>query len=261
MASSTPHVHNSDTDGAAASLFSTYERQYATTSTTVSTGLRQLQASASVNPSRAADKVRQLESHLKEAEMTLQRMDMEARSATPQAASAALIKKVKDYRRDYQTLLMDVRKAGQREGIGGNDVAHRAELGLSGYKTEAQQQRDRLLTATDRLEQTGDRIREGRKQLLETEVRSCCMHSGGHSLAGIVRGLIRSLAHAELTRLPCSPNLGGGWARAGSSASAAVFYRTIPRVYRGDAGAYDGGGVAGGSDVQLVATAPINCRD
>ncbi len=171
-------MHASNTDGESSSLFSTYERQYATTSTTVSTGLRQLQASASANPSRVADKVRQLESQLKEAEMMLQRMDMEARSATPQSASSALVKKVKDYRRDYQTLLMDLRKAVQTDGLGGgSDVAHRAELGLSGYKTEAQQQRDRLLSATDRLEQTGERIREGRKQLLETEVRACCVNS------------------------------------------------------------------------------------
>ena len=179
MTSPPAHTHTSHAEDATSSLFSTYERQYATTSTTVSTGLRQLQASAVVNPSRVGDKARQLEAQLKEAEMTLQRMDMEARSATPQSASMALVKKVKDYKRDYQTLLMDVRKMGQSGGVGGSgggvggggDVAHRAELGLSGYKTEAQQQRDRLLSATDRLEQTGERIREGRKQLLETEVR------------------------------------------------------------------------------------------
>lgn len=226
MASSTPHEHRSDADGAASSLFGTYERQYATTSTTVSTGLRQLQASASINPSRAADKVRQLESQLKEAEMTLQRMDMEARSATPQSASSALIRKVKDYRRDYQTLLLDVRKAAQSDMCGvGNEGAHRAELGLSGYKTEAQQQRDRLLTATDRLEQTGGRIREGRKQLLETEVRSFPTHLS--YCFGFPSGSGRSLALAELTRPRCSATLGGGWARTGRAASAASFHRTI----------------------------------
>jgi vesicle transport through interaction with t-SNAREs protein 1 len=151
------------------SLFATYERQYATTSTSVATQLKAIRGS--VNPGRVSETARQLESQLKDAERTLQRMDMEARSATPQSASLAMIGKVKDYKRDYQTLLMDVRKVQQAQGGGGGDMGNRAELGLMhAYQTEAQRERDRLLTATDRLEQTGERIREGRKQLLETEV-------------------------------------------------------------------------------------------
>jgi len=174
------------------SLFASYERQYATTSTSVATALRQLQASGST-----AEKVRQLEGQLKDAEMVLQRMDMEARSATPQSASMALVKKVKDYKRDHQTLLMDVRAAGRGAssrggggGAGADSVENRAELGLSGYKTEAQQQRDRMLTATDRLEQTGERIREGRKQLLETEVRVFVLFKG----LSVSRGPLRAVA-------------------------------------------------------------------
>jgi len=47
----------------------------------------------------------------------------------------------------------------------------RAELGLadSYYHTSAGQ-RERLLTASERLHKTSDKIQEGRKQLLETEV-------------------------------------------------------------------------------------------
>lgn len=186
------------------SLFASYERQYATTSTSVATALRQLQASGST-----AEKVRQLEGQLKDAEMMLQRMDMEARSATPQSASMALVKKVKDYKRDHQTLLMDVRAAGRGAssrggggGAGADSVENRAELGLSGYKTEAQQQRDRMLTATDRLEQTGERIREGRKQLLETEVRVFVLFKG----LSVSRGPLRAVA-APLQRRFFAPRL------------------------------------------------------
>ena len=172
------------------SLFASYERQYATTSTSVATALRQIQASSgSASAGRTAEKISQLELQLKDAEMTLQRMDMEARSATPQSVSLALVKKVKDYKRDHQTLVMEVRKTGRETssrsggGAGGDSIENRAELGLSGYKTEAQQQRDRMLTATDRLEQTGERIREGRKQLLETEVRGLSLYLFDYAVA------------------------------------------------------------------------------
>lgn len=49
----------------------------------------------------------------------------------------------------------------------------RAELGLEDdfYSTSAGQ-RERALASTDRLGKTGDRIQNGRQQLLETEVRS-----------------------------------------------------------------------------------------
>ena len=49
----------------------------------------------------------------------------------------------------------------------------RAELGLEDdfYSTSAGQ-RERALASTDRLGKTGDRIQNGRQQLLESEVRS-----------------------------------------------------------------------------------------
>lgn len=50
-------------------------------------------------------------------------------------------------------------------------AAARAELGLGGdYSTSSAGQRERMLGATGKLQQTGDRIAQGRQQLLETEV-------------------------------------------------------------------------------------------
>jgi hypothetical protein len=59
-------------------------------------------------------------------------------------------------------------------------VRCRAELGLGDdyYQTSAGQ-RDRLLSATDRLGKTGERIQQGRQQLLETEVRTRALLGGG----------------------------------------------------------------------------------
>jgi vesicle transport through interaction with t-SNAREs 1 len=97
----------------------------------------------------------------------LQRLDMEARSAPPDRARPMLAK-VKEYRADLAKLREDVRRAAAASPADGG----RAELGLSDdyYQTSAGQ-RDRLLSATDRLGKTGERIQQGRQHLLETEVR------------------------------------------------------------------------------------------
>jgi vesicle transport through interaction with t-SNAREs protein 1 len=47
----------------------------------------------------------------------------------------------------------------------------RAELGLTDdYAQTSAGQRERLLSATERLNKTSDRIQQGRQQLVETEV-------------------------------------------------------------------------------------------
>lgn len=111
-------------------------------------------------------KARQLERQLKEAEQTLQRLDMEARSA-PAPESNELVKKVKGYRKDWQKLMGDVRRVIQQAA----SAEDRAELGLADeyYQTSAGQ-RERLLTSTEQLNKTSEKIHEGRRQLLETEV-------------------------------------------------------------------------------------------
>ena len=95
-------------------------------------------------------------------------MDMEARSYSPDQARQ-LLQKVKEYKADLTALKEKARRGAAGAG-GGPDA--RAELGLAGdyYQTSAGQ-RDRLLTATDRLNKTSDRIQQGRQQLHETEVR------------------------------------------------------------------------------------------
>jgi len=115
-----------------------------------------------------------LEQTINEAEQVLQRLDMEARSSSP-TQSRQQIQKVKDYRSDLSKLRTDIRKAASSAssvaGTSTSDASARAELGLGNdfYQTSAGQ-RDRLLTATDRLNQTSDRLQQGRAQLLETEV-------------------------------------------------------------------------------------------
>lgn len=54
-------------------------------------------------------RAKKLDRQLKEAEQTLQRLDMEARTA-PAPASTALVRKVKDYRKDLQKLSSEVKR-------------------------------------------------------------------------------------------------------------------------------------------------------
>lgn len=150
----------------ASNLFQEYESQYCTVSTSVAHSLESIHTLS--NDDRKVSKVKQLERQLKDVEPTLQRLDMEARSSDgPQ--SVALVRKAKEYRKDWQKLMLDVKRVAS--DASNDHTANRSELGLlHEYQTTSQQQRDRLLSATDQLQQTGDTIREGRKQLLETEV-------------------------------------------------------------------------------------------
>lgn len=105
------------------------------------------------------------------APLQLQRLDMEARSYSAEQ-SRPMLQKVKDYRADVKKLKEGVKRAATGGGPGGAGGAlGRAELGLADdyYQTSAGQ-RDRLLSATDRLGKTSERIQQGRQQLLETEV-------------------------------------------------------------------------------------------
>lgn len=92
---------------------------------------------------------------------------MESRSLSP-VQSRPLVQKVKEYRIDLNKLRNDVRRA-----TAPTDAAARAELGLGDdfYQNSASQ-RERLLSATDKINKTSDRIHQGRQQLLETEVSS-----------------------------------------------------------------------------------------
>jgi hypothetical protein len=97
-------------------------------------------------------------------------MDMEARSYSPDQVRQ-LLQRVKEFKADLGKLKEDARRASAGGAAGGGADA-RAELGIAGsdfFQTSAGQ-RDRLLTGTDRLNKTSDRIQQGRQQLLETEV-------------------------------------------------------------------------------------------
>ena len=139
----------------------------------------------------------------------LKKMDMESRSVAPDR-SRVLTNKVKEYKADLASLKEQLNQA--KASVSGGDAA-RAELvrsrlgapvqrdnlrcryvflmhplpphprpsllaqGLSSdYASSSQAQRDRMLSASQRLEQTNDRLQQGKKLLIETEVGGEFVH-------------------------------------------------------------------------------------
>jgi len=120
-------------------------------------------------------------------------MDLEARSL-PAGVKTQLLNKLQDYKArlvprarasnaisshpvaapqsNLASLKAVVKKAGAAlmDAEGARDeLLSRAELGDTAGGASSGAQRDRLLSAQDKLKQTGDRIKEGKKTLLETE--------------------------------------------------------------------------------------------
>ena len=90
------------------------------------------------------------------------------------------ILQVREYKADLAKL-QESSKAAVGSASGG--ASARAELGLSeDYSQTSSGQRERLLQTTDKMSKTGERITQGRQQLLETEVsKTFCLCTCGLS--------------------------------------------------------------------------------
>merc|ERR1712224_932714 len=97
----------------------------------------------------------------------IRRMDLEARSLAPEKKTP-LLSKLREYKADLNKLKADAKKAST---FTSSDSANRAELGLVGdsWSASSAAQRERLLATTDRINRTGDNIRQSKQTLLETE--------------------------------------------------------------------------------------------
>ncbi|VFR01207.1 unnamed protein product [Cuscuta campestris] len=94
-------------------------------------------------------------------------MDLEARSLQ-QNVKATLLIKLREYKNDLNNLKSEVKRITSANV----NQAARDELlesGMADAKMVSTDQRQRLMMSTERLNQSSDRIREGRKVMLETE--------------------------------------------------------------------------------------------
>lgn len=144
-------------------LFKQYETEYCNNSTELAS---RLQTISTLGADQRRGKLREAEGILKEADQIIKRMEMEARSFSPER-SRLLLQKVKEYKADLAALKADTKKVSAAAAPG---AAARAELGLGDdYYSTSAGQRERMLASTERLNKTGARIQQGQQQLLETE--------------------------------------------------------------------------------------------
>lgn len=167
-------------------LFDQYETEYCSISTDVS---RSLQNIGTLQPDQRKGKLREVDAAFKSADQIIKRMEMEARSFSPDR-SRQLLTKVKEFKADLAALKVDAKKVA---GAGAPGAAARAELGLSDdYYSTSAGQRERMLAGTERISKTGDRIKQGQQQLLETEEL-------GSSILGDLHRQRETIGHARDT--------------------------------------------------------------
>ncbi|MBA0750453.1 hypothetical protein Gogos_001864 [Gossypium gossypioides] len=120
----------------------------------------------------------------------IRKMDLEARSLQPNV-KAVLLAKLREYKSDLNNLKSEVKRIAS----GNLNPAARDELlesGMADALTASADQRSRLMTTTERLNQSSDRIKDGRRTMLETEELGVSILQDLHSQR-------QSLLHANNT--------------------------------------------------------------
>ncbi|XP_041004458.1 vesicle transport v-SNARE 13-like [Juglans microcarpa x Juglans regia] len=145
-------------------VFEGYERQYCELSANLS---RKCTASSALHGEQKKQKFAEIKSGIDEAESLIRKMDLEARSLQPNI-KAVLLAKLREYKSDLNNLKSEVKRI-----VSGNlNPAARDELlesGMADALTASADQRTRLMMSTERLGKSGDRIKESRRTMLETE--------------------------------------------------------------------------------------------
>jgi len=139
-----------------------YERQYCE----LSANLFRKCNSTSLLPDgeEKKGKVSEIQSGLDECDVLIRKMDLEARTLQP-SAKAMLLAKLREYKSDLNKL----KREFKRIAIGNPDRDELLEAGLADAQAVSMDQRERMTMSVERLNQSGDRIKESRRTMLETE--------------------------------------------------------------------------------------------
>ncbi|KAM7280408.1 hypothetical protein ACFE04_007542 [Oxalis oulophora] len=177
-------------------VFEGYERQYCELSANLS---KKCTSASLLNGEQKKQKLSEVKSGLDDAESLIRKMDLEARSLPPNV-KAVLLAKLREYKSDLNNLKSEVK----RITLGNLNASARDELlesGMADTLTASADQRSRLMFSTDRLNQSGDRIKESRRTMLETEEL-------GVSILHDLHGQRQSLLHAHNTLHGVDDNIG-----------------------------------------------------
>nr|GMD34092.1 vesicle transport V-SNARE 13-like [Ipomoea batatas] len=168
-------------------VFEGYERQYCELSANLS---KKCTSATLLDGEQKKQKISEVKNGMEDAEALIRKMDLEARSLPPNA-KAMLLAKLREYKSDLNNLKTEVKRITSDNA----NQASRDELlesgmadakmesfqlklyprvieysaGMADAKMVSADQRQRLMMSTERLNQSSDRIREGRKVMLETE--------------------------------------------------------------------------------------------
>ncbi|KAF2299160.1 hypothetical protein GH714_030850 [Hevea brasiliensis] len=146
-------------------VFEGYERQYCE----LSANLSRKYNSTFILPDgeEKKEKISLIKSGLDDCDVLIRKMDLEARSLQP-SVKAMLLAKLREYKSDLNKL----KREFKRITSGNADQASREELleaGMADVHAVSADQRERLSMSVERLNQSGDRIKESRRTMLETE--------------------------------------------------------------------------------------------
>ncbi|OAY50071.1 vesicle transport v-SNARE 12 [Manihot esculenta] len=146
-------------------VFEGYERQYCELSANLSRKCN----STSLLPDGEEKKenISKIKSGLDDCDVLIRKMDLEARSLQPNV-KAMLLAKLREYKSDLNNLKREIKRITS----GNADQAAREELleaGIADVHAVSADQRERLSMSVERLNQSGDRIKESRRTMLETE--------------------------------------------------------------------------------------------
>ncbi|KAK9102249.1 hypothetical protein Sjap_019503 [Stephania japonica] len=175
-------------------VFEGYERQYCELSSNLS---RKCTSATLLDGEQKKQKISEIKTGLEEAEALIRKMDLEARSLQP-SIKAGLLAKLREYKSDLNNLKSEVKR------MTSNNQAARDELlesGMADTMMVSADQRGRLMMSTERLNQSSERIKEGRRTMLETEEL-------GVSILQDLHGQRQSLLHAHNNLHGVDDNIG-----------------------------------------------------
>ncbi|MQL95601.1 hypothetical protein Taro_028269 [Colocasia esculenta] len=144
-------------------------------------------------------KLSEIKTGLEDAEALIRKMDLEARSLQPNV-KAMLLAKLREYKSDLNNLKSEVKRITS-PNANQNAREELLESGMADTLTASADQRGRLLMSTDRLNQSSERIKEGRRTMLETEEL-------GVSILQDLHQQRQSLLHAHNTLHGVDDNIG-----------------------------------------------------
>nr|KAJ0215820.1 hypothetical protein LSAT_V11C300138380 [Lactuca sativa] len=150
--------------GEMSETFEGCERQYCELSASLS---KKCTSATLLDGEQKKQKISEIKAGIDEAESLIRKMDTEARSLPPNV-KAVLLAKLREYKSDLNNLKSEIKRIASSN----LNQAARDELlesGMADATAVSADQRGRLLTSTERLNKSSDRVRDSRRTMLETE--------------------------------------------------------------------------------------------